>query len=273
MVAVTPDAPFAIASAQIDQHALRNRKCHIDRRHLVDDRKRRGIGRADEIANLHVGDADPPRERRTDQGVAFLDLQIVERRLIGLDGAGQDVGLRLGVVDIDLRGGALGDEVVEAAEVALRALELRLVSGEHALGLLDLGVDLAAVQREQQIAFADLGAVLEMNRDDGGLQPRLQRHAGDRRHHSDRIDIDGHGFALRLGQLNGNHPRPLRALGVAAAAHPRGAGNEARRNGDADRAGKKYQATFFHNFSRPPVLTKDGTVFSCPLTATFAPYF
>jgi hypothetical protein len=173
-----------------------------------------------EIADLHIGDADAPRERRADRGVAFLDLQIVERSLIGLDGAGQDVGLRLGVIDIDLRGGALGDEIVEAAEVALRALELRLVPGEHALGLLDLGVDLAAVQREQQIAFVDLGAVLEMHRDDGGLQPRLQRHAGDRRHHSDRIDIDGHGFALRLGQLDGNHPRPLRTLGAAAAAHP-----------------------------------------------------
>ena len=272
MVAVTPETPFRHRLAQIDQHALRNREGHVDRRHLVDDGKRGGIGRAHEISDLHIGHADPPRKRRADRGVAFLDLQIVERSLIGLDGAGQDVGLRLGVIDIDLRGRALGDEIGEAAEVALRALELRLVAGEHALGLLDLGVDLAAVQREQQIAFADLGAVLEMHRDDGGLQPRLQRHAGDRRHHSDRIDVDGHGFALRLCQLDGNHPRPLRALGVAAAAHPRGAGNETGRGKDADGADKKYQATFFHIFSCPPVL-KDGTVFSCPLTAMFAPYF
>ena len=272
MVAVTPESALRHRLAQVDQHALRNREGHIDRRHLVDDGKRRGIGRAHEIADLHIGHADPPRERRADRGVAFLDLQIVERGLIGLDGAGQDVGLGPGVVDIDLRGRTLGDEIVVAAQVALRALELRLVLGEHAFGLLDLGVDLAAVQREQQIAFVDLGAVLEMHRDDGGLQPRLQRHAGDRRHHSDRIDIDGHGFALRLGQFDGNHPRPLRTLGVAAAAHPRGAGNETGRGKDADGTNKKYQATFFHNFSRPPVL-KDGTVFSSPLTAMFAPYF
>ena len=129
--------------------------------------------------------------------------------------------LGLGVVDVDLRGRALGDQIGVAPHVALRALELRLVLGEHALGLLDLGVDLAAVEREQQIAFVDLGAVLEMHRDDGGLQPRLQRHAGDRRHHADRIDIDGHGLALGLGQFDGNHPR--RAAGawaLAAAAHP-----------------------------------------------------
>ena len=188
--------------AQVDQHALRNRERHIDRRHLVDHGKRRGIGRAHEIADLHIGGADPARERRADRGVAFLDLQIVERGLIGLDGAGQDVGLGPGVIDIDLRGGALGDEIVVAAQVALRALELRLVLGEHALGLFDLGVDLAAVEREQQIAFVDLGAVLEMHRDDGGFQPRFQRHAGDRRHHSDRVDVDGHGLALRLGQLD-----------------------------------------------------------------------
>ena len=80
--------------AQIDQHALRDREGHIDRRHLVDDGERRGIGRPHEIADLDIGGADPSRERRADHGVAFLDLQIVERRLIGLDGADQDVGLR-----------------------------------------------------------------------------------------------------------------------------------------------------------------------------------
>ena len=245
MVAVTPETPFAIDSRRSTSTRCGTAKDHIDRRHLVDDGKRRGIGRPHEIADLHIGGADPPRERRADHGVAFLDLQIVERGLIGLDGAGQDVGLGPGVVDIDLRGRALADEIVVAAQVALRALELRLVLGEHALGLLDLGVDLAAVQREQQIAFVDLGAVLEMHRDDGGLQPRLQRHAGDRRHHSDRVDIDGHGFALRLGQFDGNHPRPLRTLGVAAAAHPRGAGNETGRREDADGADKKYQAYVF----------------------------
>ena len=171
MVAVTLERPAAIDLAQIDQHALRNREGDIDRRHLVDDGERRRIRRAHEIADLHIGHADPAGKRRADHGVALLDLQIVERSLIGLDGAGQDVGLRPGIIDIDLRGGALGDEIGEATEIALRALELRLIPGQHPLGLFDLGVDLAAVEREQQIAFVDLGAVLEMHRDDRGFQP------------------------------------------------------------------------------------------------------
>ena len=186
--------------------------------------------------------------------------------------AGQDVGLGLGIIDIDLRGGALADEIVETAKVALRALELRLVLGEHALGLFDLGVDLAAIEREQQIAFVDLGAVLEMHRDDGGFQPRFQRHAGDRRHHPDRVDIDGHGFALRLGEFNRNHARALRPLGVGAAAHPRGAGNKTGRRKDRDGADNEYQATFFHVFSRSPVLQgRDGLL--QPLDGDFCALF
>jgi hypothetical protein len=157
--------------AQIHQHALRNREGDIDRRHLVDDRERGRIRRAHEISDLHIGHADPAGKRRADHGVALLDLKIVERSLIGLDGAGQDVGLRPGIIDIDLRGGALGDEIGEAAEVALRSLELRLIPGQNPLGLFDLGIDLAAVEREQQIAFVDLGAVLEMHCDDRGFQP------------------------------------------------------------------------------------------------------
>ena len=206
--------------AQVDQDPLRNGKRHIDRRHLVDDGERRGIGRSHEISDFHIGRADPARKRRPDDGVALLDLQIIQRRLIGLDGADQDFGLGLGVIDIDLRGRALGDEIVVAAEIALRALELGLVLGERPLGLLDLGVDLARVERKQQIAFVDLGAVFEVDRDDGGLDSRLQRHAGNRRHRSDRIDIDGHELALRLGQFDRHRARALRSLGTGAATRP-----------------------------------------------------
>src|ERR1700754_1724513 len=45
--------------AQIDQDALRNGEGDVDRGHLVDDSQRRGVGGADEIADFHVGGADP----------------------------------------------------------------------------------------------------------------------------------------------------------------------------------------------------------------------
>ena len=232
-----------------------------------------GVGRPHEIADLDVGRADPARERRADQGVALLDLEIVERGLIGLDGRRQDVGLGLGVVDIDLRGRALADEVGVAAQIALRALELRPVPGERALGLFDLGVDLARVEREQEVALVDLGAVLEMNRDDGGFQPRLQRDARDRRHRSDRVDIDRHRLAFGLGDFNRDRARPLRPLRAGVAAHPGRSGYKGAYGNNAKGACKQNPVSFFHSFSRPPVRKGRGRYCSCPLTATFTPYF
>ena len=86
-------------------------------------------------------------------GIALLDLQIVQCRLIGLDGADQNIGLGLGIVEVDLGGSALADQIAEAPDIALRAFEARLILGEHALGLLDLRVDLARIERKQHIAF------------------------------------------------------------------------------------------------------------------------
>ena len=153
------------------------------------------------------------------------------------------------------------------------AVELRLIPGEHALGLLDLGVDLARVEGEQQIALVDPGAVLEMHRDDGGLDPRLQRHAGNRRHRPDRIDIDRHRLALGLGQFDRDHARTLRSLRTGAA-HPamkRGHVGGQRRNRQHARQ-QIIRLRFFHHISRQPVCNdRDGPV-SLPLDGAFAPY-
>src|SRR6266478_4908835 len=134
-------------------------------------------------------------------------------------------------------GGALADQVAEAPEIALRALELGLILGEHALGLFDLGVDLAGIESKQEIAFTDLRAVFEMDRDDGGFDPRFQRDAGNGRHRSDRIDIDRHGLAFSLGQFNRDHARALRSLGARSAAHPEPARREGRQGNDAEPTG------------------------------------
>ena len=50
-------------------------------------------------------------------------------------------------------GGVLGDQIGVARDVALGLLELRLGAGDHAFGVLDLGVDRAAVEREQKVAL------------------------------------------------------------------------------------------------------------------------
>jgi hypothetical protein len=47
---------------------------------------------------------------------------------------------------------------------------------------------------------------------------------------------------------------------------------KASRGSNADRAGKKYQGTFFHNFSRPPVRKgRDGS--PVPLDGDFCALF
>ena len=99
-----------------------------------------------------------------DGAIAELDFQIFEQALVGFDGRAEDVGLGLGVVEIDHRGGALGDQIGVARDVALGAGELRAVARDSAFGLRDLRLDGAAVEGEQQLALLDLGAVAEMHR-------------------------------------------------------------------------------------------------------------
>ena len=123
----------------------------------------------------------------------------------------------------------------------------------------------------------DLGAVLEMHRDDGGLEPRLQRDAGDRRHRSDRIDIDRHRLALGLGQLRPETTRGrCGALGAGAAAHPRRAG---RHKPASPRQCRRTPATtiklrFFMSSSRPAGPAQGpATVSFLPLDGDFCALF
>ncbi len=97
--------------ADLGQNLLRHREADIDRRHLVDGRHRRGVGLAHEIADLDGGRADAAGDRRGDGAIAELDFEIFEQPGVGLDGGAEDVGLGLGVVEIDHRRRALGDQI------------------------------------------------------------------------------------------------------------------------------------------------------------------
>ena len=83
-----------------------------------------------------------------DQREALLNFEIVERRLVRLNCPGEDIGLRLGIIDIDLRRRALADQVAVAFQIALGTGKLRLIACERPLRLFDLCVDLAGVERE-----------------------------------------------------------------------------------------------------------------------------
>ena len=134
------------------------------------------------------------------------------------DGRGVDLGLGLGVIEIDHRGCVFGDQVGVADDVAHSAGKLRAVAGDGALGLRDLRFDGAAVEGEQGVALLDLGAVAEVHGGDRGIDPRLDGDAGDRRDAAKQIDPHRHRLALDGGDFDRHHVgRALRARGDAVA--------------------------------------------------------
>ena len=143
--------------------------------------------------------------------VAELDLEALERGLVGIGERARDVDLGLRVVEGDDRGGVLGDQFGVARDVALRLLELRLGAGDHRLDALDLRLDRAAVEDEQHVALLDPRAVGELHVDDFAVDPRLDRDAGHRRDGAERLKADRNRLLGRLGDRDRDAPRWLAA--------------------------------------------------------------
>jgi len=165
--------------------------------------------------------------------------------LIGLDRAGQNIGLGFGIIEVDLRGGALADQIAIAPDIALRALELGLILGEHALGLLDLGVDLTRVEGKQQIAFIDLAPSSKWT----------ETMVVSTRDFSATLEIGvtvpieststGTGLRSALASFDRDHARALRSLGTGAAARPGRARHEGGQSNEAQPACQNDQVTLF----------------------------
>ena len=124
------------------------------------------------------------------------DLQIADRGGVADDGRARCRGGRLGVVEVQHRGGGARDEVGVARHVALRLFELRLVLGELRLRHRELRLRLPVVEREQRVARLHLGAVGDLHLHDGGVEVRPQGDARDRLRRADLGDGERHGFPL-----------------------------------------------------------------------------
>ena len=122
----------------------------------------------------------------------------------------------LRIVERDLGRGVLGDEFGIARDIALRLLEIRLGSRRAVLDLLDLRFDRAAVEREQEIAFAHDRPVAKVHADDLAIDAGLDRDAGDRSDAAERFDAHRNGL---LG--DGRRPRPGRRAARSGAAPAR----------------------------------------------------
>ena len=221
---------------QFRQIALRQRKGDVDRSDLDDGRERDRVGLARVVADLDVRHADAAGDRRADEREVALDPQQLELRGVGFDGGGEDVDLGLGVVERDHGGRVLGHQRFVALDVARGLLELRLRAVEDALGLANLRIDRAMVEREQHVALADHGAVAEVDFDDLAVDAGLHRHLGDRRHVAEQIDANGNLLLDRLRDLDRDSAPCLCPSGTA---RPHPAGSKAAHGGIAAREGER----------------------------------
>jgi hypothetical protein len=179
---------------------------------------------------------DAAADRSRDRAVAQLDAQIIEHRLIGLDRRPEHIRLRPGIIEIGDWRGTLGYEVGVPTQVALGALELRLVARDVALRLADLRLERAGVELQQHIAGLDARAVSKMDCGDLVIEARFDCDARHGRDGAKCVDLIGNDLPLGLTDFDrhrtrlrgGLRDRPLRAqeaLQIPLPARRRGSRN------------------------------------------------
>ena len=204
--------------AQVRQVSLRHRKSDIDRRGLDDGRERDQVGLADKVADLDGSHADATGDGSADRAIAELDVKVFQLPGIGINGGAPERHLGPRVVERDLGGGVLGDELGVAGNIAFGLLELRLRSLEQPLHLPDLGLQRAAVEGEQGITLPHHHAIAKVHADDLAVDACLDRDASDRRNAAKRLDTNGDGLLGGCRDLDRNRPgNRARRLGDGAA--------------------------------------------------------
>ena len=178
---------------------FRNRKRHVDRRHLVDDDERKRVVGADQIARVYHQRPGAARHRRRDRRVLQLDLRVLDSGAVGADRRVERRGVGRHLIDLLARRDAAGGEVLIASRLCFRVRRLRQISIQIRLSLLERCFEWTAVQREQHLALRDVVALPEIDR--GELAGDLSVH-GDVRigfHRANHIDGDRHRLLLDLG--------------------------------------------------------------------------
>jgi hypothetical protein len=117
----------------------------------------------------------------------------------------------------------------------LRLLERCLRTVNDRLDALHVGFDLPAIEREQQLALFDMGAVAEMDARDCGIDLRLDGDTGDRGHTAERTDAHRHGFAHSGRDFDRNGPHLALRPGGCPVTGPQ----PAREHGNADQGKRR----------------------------------
>ena len=129
-------------------------------------------------------------------------LQIFKLRAVRLRGCAGHVDRGLCIVERDDGRRIPANEIGVALDIPLCLLKRGLRAVDNGLDALHVGLDLPAIQREQQVALLHRGAVAEMNICDGRVDLRLDRNTGDGRDVAESGETHRHGLALGHSRFN-----------------------------------------------------------------------
>ncbi len=170
---VTTIAVPAVLLAQVEQFALRYREADIDRI-LAHDRRQRPGRRRDEVADRHIGPADPAGDRRLDIGVAELQLRLLQVGLRAQQNSLCFAAARNRFIEPGLRRGALLHQFGLALHLDFGELQSRLRLFHCRLGLVERRLVEALLDHEQELPFLDVGSLIEQSLFQKSLDPRAQ---------------------------------------------------------------------------------------------------
>lgn len=137
------------------QGVFRQREDHADGLGLGDHRQEGGVVGGDEVAHVHLAQADTPGNRGADLGKFEVELGVIHRALVGLDRALVLQHQRFGGVQGLLGDTVLGIQVAITLHVDLGVFQLGLVLQQRALGLEQGILVTARVDFRQQVTGLD----------------------------------------------------------------------------------------------------------------------
>ena len=146
--------------------ALRQREDHGARLDLREHRERIDVIGVDDVADIDLTEADHAVDRRRNGGVIELGLRRLDGGLIGVDRRLCRVDFGLLGIDVLQRLGVPQHQRLEPRQVLLGVDQLRLVLALLGYGLIERGLEWRRIDFRQHVAFADVLALTEIDRDD-----------------------------------------------------------------------------------------------------------
>ena len=187
--------------------ALRQREDHRARLDLREHRERIDVIGVDDVADIDLTEADHAVDRRRNGGVIELGFCRLDGGLIGVDRRFCRVDFGLLGIDVLQRLGVPQHQRLEPRQVLLGVDQLRLVLALLGYGLIERGLEWRRIDFREHVAFTDVLALTEIDRDDLAVDLGAQRDGVEGLDRAEGVVIDRDVLLCRLGDNNGNRRR------------------------------------------------------------------